>query len=849
MESRSVVVTAPPGSGKTTRLPLALLESGALGRGQLVLLQPRRVAARAAARRLASSLGEEPGGTVGWATRDDVRAGPGTRILVATEGILTRRLLDDAALEGVSAVMLDEFHERSRHTDLAAAFLREVAETLRPDLLLVAASATLDAQPVACFLGRDGAIAPHVAVDGGLHPVAIRWSDRLDSRPIPLRAAAAVHRALSEVPSGDVLVFLAGAAEIRKTAEALGAGTGAGIGPLQGVLVLPLHGELPAAAQDAALDPAPAGRRKVILATNVAESSLTIPGVVAVVDSGEAKVLRFDPRTGLDRLEKGRISRASASQRAGRAGRLGPGTCYRLWTREEERSFADFETPEVLRTDLAETLLALLAFSPGDPARFGWFEAPPPALVTRGLELLRSLGALPVAPGAFVLTERGRLLSRLALPPRLGTVAVEAATRGRAADGALVAALLAERDVLRVSPFGGSREPRPEVPTGLSDVLHRLELVREAERGGLAPALLDRLGLGAGSVRAVLRGRDRVLRSLSRAGPSSPGDSRGDDVLLAALLAGYPDRVARRVPGREGEVVLRGGRRALLGRESCVREAPLLVALDVAPGGAGPDRVSTASANREEWLDSLSGERLKAGTTLSWDASREAVVALRHLTWGGLVLDEREIPVPPGEEAEAILVAEAGRDLGRAMDLASPRLVALRGRIGFVRRARPDAGIPEPDDGFLAGLLPSLAQGKRRLSELREADLPGLILSGLTFAQRKALDELAPTSLPVPTGRDVPLDWSGPVPVLAVKLQELFGLAETPRVAGGRVPVLLHLLSPAGRPVQVTQDLASFWNRTYPEVRKELRGRYPRHPWPEDPWNAPPTRGAKRRGT
>ncbi len=820
-------MTAPPGSGKTTRLPLALLESGALGRGQLVLLQPRRVAARAAARRLAWSLGEEPGETVGYATRDDVRTSGRTRILVATEGILTRRLLDDAALEGVSAVMLDEFHERSRHTDLAAAFLKEAAETVRPDLLLVAASATLEAEPVSRFLGRGGREAPVVAVDGGLYPVEIRWADRLDARPVPVRAAAAVHRALSEIPSGDVLVFLAGAAEIRRTAEA--------IGPLPRTLLLPLHGELGAAAQDAALVPAPAGVRKVILATNVAETSLTIPGVAAVVDSGEAKVLRFDPRTGLDRLEKGRISRASATQRAGRAGRLGPGTCYRLWTREEERSLPAFETPEILRTDLAETLLTVLAFSPGDPTRFGWFEAPPPALVARGLELLRSLGALPVAPGAFSLTERGRLLSRLALSPRLGTVAVEAASRGRARGGALLAALLAERDVLRSSLFAGPRDPRAEVPTGRSDLLHRLDLVREAERGGLAPPLLERLGLDAGSVRAVLRGRDRVVRELSRAGLVSPTEQADDDALLASLLAGYPDRVARRVPGREGEVVLRGGRRAVLARESCVREAPLLVALDVSPGGSGPDRVSMASAIREEWLDSLSGERLAESTLLSWDAGRGAVVALRRLAWGGLVLDEREIPVPPGEETETILVAEAARDLGKALDLADPGLEALRGRIAFVRSVRPDAALPETGDAFLASLLPSLASGRRKLSELREADLPALLLSRLTFAQRKALDELAPASVRVPSGRDVPLDWSGPVPVLAVKLQELFGLAETPRLAGGRVPVLLHLLSPAGRPVQVTQDLASFWNRTYPDVRKELRGRYPRHPWPDNP--------------
>lgn len=744
-------------------------------------------------------------------------------------------------------MILDEFHERSRHTDLAAAFLREAVDTVRPDLLLVAASATLDAAPLARFLGPGGVAgpgAPVVEVEGGLFPVEIRWADRVDPRPVPLRVAAAVRQALSDAPSGDVLVFLAGAPEIRRAAEALGT--------LPGAVILPLHGELSPEAQDRVLGPAPQGLRKVILSTNVAETSLTIPGVTAVVDSGEAKVLRLDPRSGLDRLEKGRISKASAVQRAGRAGRLAPGTCYRLWSRDEERSLADFEVPEVLRTDLADTLLSVLAFSPRDPREFGWFERPPEALLERGIGLLARLGA--VVPPRWSLTDRGRLLSRLGLPPRVGALAAAAAERGLAGAGALLASLLEGRDLLRPSSFGESRGAGggggPE--TRRSDLVHRFDLVREAEAGRLSPALLGRLGLDGGGVRAVLRGRDRIVGALRRSGrgawTSGPGEREpSEEELLPLVLAGYPDRVARRLPGGTGEVVLVGGRRALLGRECGVLDSPLLVALEIVSGGPGPDRVVSASEARVEWLEPLTGVAPVERTEVRWDDARESVVAAKQLAWQGLVLDEREVPAPAGAESSALLVAAARRSLPRALDLSSPAFVALRGRIAFVARRRPETGLAPVDDAALEALLPELAEGRRRLDDLRAMDLASTLLERLGHRERRALEEFAPTSLPVPTGRSIALDWSGEVPVLAVKLQELFGLGETPRVDGGRMPVLLHLLSPAGRPVQVTSDLASFWNRTYPEVRRELRGRYPRHPWPEDPWNAPPERGARKR--
>ena len=829
----TVVLVAPPGAGKTTRVPPALLGAGLLGSGALWVLQPRRVAARAAARRIAAELGEAAGERAGYQVRDEGVRSARTRILVVTEGILTRRLLDDPSLPGIAGVMLDEFHERSRHADLALAMLREVRATLREDLLLVVASATLDPEPVARFLSDADGPAPIVSVPGRPFPVEVRHAPHGDGRPLEVRVASAVAAAVREGPPGDVLAFLPGAAEIRRareSVESLGAGLDVRV----------LHGDLPGAAQDAALAPASSARRRVILATNVAETSLTIEGVSSVVDSGLARTLRFDPRSGLDRLVLGRISRASAEQRAGRAGRLGPGLALRLFSEHEARGLRPFEDPELLRTDLASPLLDVLLWTARDPALFGWFEAPPAAALSRALRLLRRLGA--VREGSFRPTPRGTRMAQLPVHPRLAALVLAGTEAGALREAATLAALIEERDVLAAHrAFGGGAV---EVDLS-SDLLLRLELLGEAERAGLSRGHLSSLGLDPGATLAVLRLRDLLLRRVSPgARPSRPSEPD----LLKLVLAAYPDRIARRRSPGGAEAVLAGGTPLVFDSRSSVRSAELVAVVETAAAASGPDRIRLASAVEAGWLADLPGERLTEETVRSWDAASERVVARRQVAWEGLVLEEREVPAPPDEETARILLEAASADLSRALDIGEGA-ERLRARVSFLRRAMPELDVPPLDDDALHALLHELVEGRRRLAELRGVPLEPLLRTRLGARALRLLDQHAPAALPVPTGREVPLRYEAEgAPVLAVKLQELFGLAETPRVAAGRVPVLLHLLSPAGRPVQVTSDLASFWSTTYPAVRRELRGRYPKHPWPQDPWSAPPRRGTTRSG-
>jgi ATP-dependent helicase HrpB len=832
----TLVLVAPPGAGKTTRVPPALLASEVLGSGALWVLQPRRVAARAAARRIASELGEPAGERAGYQIRDEAVRSSRTRILVVTEGILTRRLLDDPSLQGLAGVMLDEFHERSRHADLALAMLREIRATLREDLLLLVASATLDPAPVATFLADARGPAPVMNVPGRPFPVEVRHSDHADPRPLEARVASAVRIALSEGPRGDVLVFLPGAFEIRRARETVES-MGTGGEPLD---VRVLHGDLPGAAQDAALAPAPADHRRVILATNVAETSLTIEGVSTVVDSGFARTLRFDPRSGLDRLVLGRIPKASAEQRAGRAGRLGPGLALRLFSRHEEQGLRPFEEPELFRTDLASPLLDVLLWTARDPALFGWFERPPAASTALALRLLRRLGA--VEEGSYDPTPRGRKMATLPVHPRLATLVLAGSERGLLREAATLAALVEERDVLAGSrAFGGGTR---EVDHA-SDLLLRLELLEDAERAGLSRARLAALGLDPGAALAVLRLRDLLLRRF----PPARSPTRASEAdLLRLVLAAYPDRIARRRRPGAAEAILAGGTPLVFDSRCTVRSAELVAVIETSAAPSGPDRIRLASAVEREWLDGLPGERVRTETVRSWDTASERVVAQQRVAYDNLVLEEKEIPAPLDQETARLLLEAASADLSRALEQ-GPGVERLRARAAFLRRAMPELDLPPLDDEALLELLPGLAAGRRRFAQLRETPLEPLLKARLGSRALRLLDEHAPDSVPVPTGRDLPLryDAGGP-PVLAVKLQELFGLAATPRVAGGRVGVLLHLLSPAGRPVQVTSDLASFWSTTYPAVRRELRGRYPKHPWPEDPRNAPPRRGTTRSG-
>jgi len=868
----NAVLHAPPGAGKTTRVPPALAGAGLRSGGQVVVLEPRRVAARAAARRIAAEQGWTLGREVGWWIRFERRFRPDTKVVFATEGIVVRWLQRDPFLEGVAALVFDEFHERALAADLALALARQVQRDARPDLALLAMSATLDTTPLAAFLGD----APVVASEGRLHPVETRRLERPDDRPLAAQVASAVRRALAEI-EGDVLVFLPGLGEIRRAEEAL-----APLAAERDLALCPLYGDLPIEQQDAALRPGP--KRRVVLATNVAETSVTVAGVRAVVDSGLARQLRFDPATGLDRLETVRIARAAADQRAGRAGREAPGLCLRLWTAADDLALRPFEPPEVRRVDLAGAVLEIAAWGTRDARAFGWFEAPEPARLERAIAELTDLGALD----ASGITSLGRRLAALPLPPRLGRLMIEGERLGVEQDAALLAALLSERDPGRSE----RREHRAGSDSDLLDRLDSLRSARAADSSTLFHLRDELLGIlrrrgdegsgqppGSHSERSSPAPSPALSPERKRASAASPastpfsgavrrtttndaerqrgtaepaapaGAARGrvrDEALLRAIAAAYLDRLCRRREAGSDRAVMVGGRGVRLGRESTVRDAELFVAIALDAGRAGERAeglVRAASAVGREWLPP---ELVRATRQLAWDDARERVVARAIVTFEDLVLEEKEVPIDDPDAAAALLAERAAGELERALGLEREKQKDLRRRWEFLGRWRPDLELP-PFFDRVANLVPPIAAGKRSYAELRAFPLDELFLSSLDRPQRLALEREAPERIEVPSGSFLRVDYSDPErPVLAVKIQELFGLAQTPRLAGGRVPVLLHLLAPNGRPQQVTHDLASFWANTYPQVRKELAGRYPKHAWPEDPAHATPERRPRR---
>lgn len=847
----ALVVEAPPGAGKTTRLPPALLAAGLAGGGEVVVLEPRRLAARMAARRVAAELGERPGETVGWQVRFEDVSGPRTRLRFVTEALLTRRLLSAPELPGVGAVVLDEFHERHLDGDLALALLRRLLGRRR-DLKLVVMSATLDAGPVARFLG-----APALRSEGRAFPVTIEHlgaEEAARELRLEARVASAVRRVLREEPDGHVLVFLPGAAEIRRAREALAG--------LEAADVLPLHGELPPEEQDRAV--APSARRKVILATNVAETSVTIEGVVAVVDSGLARVAAHSPWSGLPTLALRKVSRASAAQRAGRAGRTRPGRCLRLYTRHDHDARPEFDQPEIRREDLAETALALASLGVVPDAAF-WLDAPLPAAWAAAQALLRDLRAVD---GGGAITELGRRLARLPLHPRLGRLLVAAGEAGAGREGALVAALLGERDI-RASEAGRfSAGPgaaaRRDVPTGPSDLLELASLFEEAARARFGEGALRRLGLAPGAVQAVERARRQLERHAGR-GPSpsprgaggGPGGGAGasEDALLRATLAAFPDRVARRRAPGSDEVVLAGGGSARLAAESAVREAPLLVAVDAeerrahVPGRppASGAVVRLASAVTPELLLDLFPEALRYEDEVRWDAAAERADGFERLVYRDLVLEETRAPRPDPERAAAVLF-EAARARGARAFAAEGALDRLLARLAFAARHAPEAARAAPSEEALDDALREACQGRRSFAELREVGLDGALLARLGPAARAAVERLAPERVTLPGGRSVRIQYQAgdEPPWIESRLQDFFGLADGPRVAQGRVPLVLHLLAPNGRAQQVTTDLAGFWERHYPALRRELMRRYPRHAWPEDPLRAEPPQARRR---
>jgi len=852
-EHRAAVLTAPTGAGKTTRVPPAvasLLADSASDARRVVMLEPRRIAARAAARRIAEEGGWRLGDEVGYQVRFDRRASADTRILVVTEGLLVQRLQSDPFLEGVGAVVFDEFHERSLDADLALAMAARVQREVRPDLLLTVMSATLDAAPLARFLGG----CPAVESRGFLHPVEIDWLDPTDrrlaglgitpgsSRPSDVSALAAwgVRRMLERV-DGDVLCFLPGVGEIHRTAEALEE-----VARARGLDLAPLHGSLPPAEQDAVLSPSE--RRRVVLATNVAETSVTIEGIEGVVDSGWVRQMRFDPARGLDKLELVRISRASAAQRTGRAGRLGPGRCLRLWSEHEHRGLAERTPPEVARVDLAGATLQLLAWGESDAAAFPWYEAPDTTALAAAEELLARLGAVE----ANGVTALGRAMAALPAHPRLARLLAEGHRLGHAGAAAMAAALLGERFPIRRRH--GEAAPRP----ARSDLLEAAEAVERFSRGGAWTE-----GLNRGAARFALQARDQLASMAGRLGGESGREGAtvpADEAVLRAAFAAFPDRLCRRREPRGRRAAMVGGRGVELDTGSAVTEAELFVALELAGGfkGAGDARARLASAVDEAWLPE---ERVREATEVEFDPERQRVIGYRRRRYllgaDTLLLDEREVPLTADltAAAEAALAAAAAADLEGALPLADDAVASFLARLGWLAAVRPELALPEFGDAALTELLPALVAGRRSFAELAKAPLLDVMRGLLTPAQLRALEREAPERLEVPSGNRIRLDYAagaatgetGRPPVLAVRIQEMFGLAETPRVGGGRVPVLLHLLAPNHRPQQVTDDLASFWQNTYPEVRKELAGRYPKHAWPEDPLAATPRRRPGRR--
>ena len=839
----SVVIEAPPGAGKTTRVPRAILEAGLAGDGEVLVLEPRRLAARMAARRVAEEMGERPGETVGWQVRFEEVAGPRTRIRYVTEGLLTRRLVAAPGLPGVGAVVLDEFHERHLQGDLALSLLQRLQRTTRPELKLAVMSATLDAAPAARFLD-----APSVRSEGRLFDVAVEHlspadaarDDRLEDR-----VASTVRRVLGESPSGDVLVFLPGMAEIRRAAGAC-----APLTSRLGIDVLPLHGDLSPEEQDRAVRPGP--RRKVILSTNVAESSVTIEGVTVVIDSGLARVASHSPWSGLPRLEVRRVSRASAAQRAGRAGRTAPGRCLRLFTRHDLDTRPEFDLPEILREDLSETLLAVASLGVDD---LRWLDAPPEAAAAAARELLRDLGALD---GAGKITATGRRLLRFPLHPRLARLMVEAGDRGAGREGAVLAALLAERDIRERT--AGGRRGGPV--TGPSDLLELAHLFEQASASRFDPDRLRALGLSPGAVQAVERSRRQVSQLLGRT-PASPRPrpEQIEEALLLATLAAYPDRVARRRAPGSPEVVLAAGGSARLDEGSVVREAPLVVAVDAderrdrRPTGTGPAQgrggqvlVRIASAVTPEMILELLPDALRWEEELVWNEGAERVDAFERMRYRDLILEETRKPVPDPERAAALL-ADMAVARGARTFAEEGEVDGLLARIAFAARAAPESGFSAPTEEDVAGALREACSGRRSFADLRLAGLVPALLARIPPDRRALLERLAPERITIGAGRSVRVNYGRgeDPPWVESRLQDFFGAARGPSVGGGRVPLVLHLLAPNQRAVQVTTDLAGFWERHYPALRRELMRRYPRHAWPEDPRTARPPEPRGRR--
>ena len=800
--SPRVVLVAPPGAGKTTRVPPALMDAGFLGGRRIVMLAPRRVAARAAARHMAALLGEAPGGRVGYQVRFESRRSAATRIEVVTEGILTRRMLADAALDEVGLLIFDEFHERSLEADLGLALALDIQDTIRPDLRILVMSATLEAEGLSRLLGD----APIVRAQGRRYPVETIHAGRSLRQTVAEVVARHVEAVLSRHP-GSVLAFLPGEAEIRRAGERLAAG-----GLPRDVTVLPFHGSLGGDQQDEAIAPSASGRRKVVLATTLAETSLTIDGIGIVVDSGFKRVPQFDPATGMSRLRTVRVSLAAAEQRRGRAGRLGPGVCYRLWPEEEERALPLHDTPEILQADLAPLALSLALWGAAEDSELRFLDAPPAGALAQGRELLRSLGALD-KDGRI--TEHGRAMAALPLHPRLAHMVLKGKERGSGATAAAIAALLSERDLV----------------DGRDDADLSTRLARLAS------------GRGPGSRRAGAAAA-QIRRIAGIGNEATTGDEGG-----ALLALAYPDRVAQ-ARDKAGRFRMANGGGAVLDAADRLSQSPFL-AIATTDGDPTQARIRLAAPIDRETIRQLFADRIDEAEQLHWDKRSGSVVAVVRERLGGLVLSERPIARPdPDRVGDAML--DGVRQLGLEALAWSEGARALIRRVETLRGVAPQEDLPDLGADHLRatldGWLKPHLHGMTRREDLHGVDTERALAALLSHRQRQRLEALMPLRFVTPAGSSIAIDYeSEDGPALQVKLQEMFGVRQVPAIAEGRLKLKIVLVSPAGRPLAVTRDLESFWANAYPQVRSEMRGRYPKHAWPDDPLTAPPTRGRKPR--
>ena len=872
----AVILTAPPGSGKTTMVPPALLAEPWLAGRRILVLEPRRLAARLAAAFIARQRGEEVGQTIGYRVRFESRVSAATRIEVLTEGLFVRRLQADPELKGIGLVIFDEFHERSLDADLALALCLDAQRGLREDLKILLMSATLDTSPLSTLLGG----APVVEATGRSYPVSIEhraatFAAQPNPQEIAARTAAAIRQVFREHP-GDILAFLPGTGEIHHCHELLMASPppaelnlqlglddshrsamwriDSSSGVAEHLIVYPLYGDLSLADQAAAVQPDPTGRRRIILATSIAETSITIEGIHTVVDSGWQRRPRFDPNSGLSRLITQRISRAAATQRAGRAGRLGPGHCLRLWSPGEEQGLRPFEPPEILNADLSQLLLELACWGVQDPASLTWLDPPPPGPCAQARDLLGSLGALDQQGQVTAL---GRRINELPVHPRLGLMLLMAAEQGNGSLACDLAALLSERDIIK--DRGKS-----------ADIDNRLEILRAKRRTGSSapapagsdPAACRRVQRSSQQLQEVLVGLSARSAGEARRRPAGPPTAAicssvkarrqapkakgpAGRLTTGELIAlAYPDRIARRRPEGRGKYKLTSGRGAVLQAHDHLADQEYLAVAEL-DAGRSEGKIFLAAALAPEAILRLYGDRLRYREEIVWDRQTGMVKARSQVMLAELVLETGLVDKPDPVAVQAALLT-AIRTHGLQMLPWTKPARDLQARLASIRHWQPDGGWPKVDDEALGRDLEQWLgpwlEGIRSAEQLGKLDLVAILAGLLDYQRRAYLEREVPTHLTVPSGsRRKLLYRPGEAPVLAVRLQEMFGLADTPKIVAKRVPVLLHLLSPAGRPVQITTDLRGFWENAYREVKKELKGRYPKHHWPDDPWQAQPT--------